>query len=96
MIIYGDKSGQNLKLISCTKAQKYLHKKYYAFLAHVVDTKSKTKEIKDIPHVCNYPDVFPEDLPGLPPSRSVEFRTDLIPGANPVARSPYRLAPSEM
>ncbi|GJU17399.1 putative reverse transcriptase domain-containing protein [Tanacetum coccineum] len=40
--------------------------------------------------------VFPEDLPGLPPVRQVEFQIDLIPGAAPVARSPYRLAPSEM
>ncbi|GKC19479.1 putative reverse transcriptase domain-containing protein [Tanacetum coccineum] len=40
--------------------------------------------------------VFPEDLPGLPPTRQVEFQIDLIPGAAPVARAPYRLAPSEM
>ncbi|GKD24188.1 putative reverse transcriptase domain-containing protein [Tanacetum coccineum] len=43
-----------------------------------------------------YPDVFPEDLPGLPLTRQVEFQIDLIPGAAPVARAPYRLAPSEM
>ncbi|GKG31833.1 hypothetical protein Tco_0426783, partial [Tanacetum coccineum] len=41
-------------------------------------------------------DVFPEDLSGLPPQRQVEFRIDLVPGATPVAKSPYRLAPSEM
>ncbi|GJU82562.1 putative reverse transcriptase domain-containing protein [Tanacetum coccineum] len=40
--------------------------------------------------------VFPEDLPGIPPTRQVEFQIDLIPGAAPVARAPYRLAPSEM
>nr|GFB67363.1 putative reverse transcriptase domain-containing protein [Tanacetum cinerariifolium] len=40
--------------------------------------------------------VFPEDLPGLPPIRPVEFQIDLVPGAAPVARAPYRLAPSEM
>ncbi|GKE96621.1 hypothetical protein Tco_1581476 [Tanacetum coccineum] len=40
--------------------------------------------------------VFPEDLPGLPPPRQVEFRFDLVPGVAPVARAPYRLAPSEM
>ncbi|GJR73744.1 putative reverse transcriptase domain-containing protein [Tanacetum coccineum] len=44
----------------------------------------------------DFPDVFPEDLPGLPPTRQVEFQIDLIPGAAPVARAPYRLAPSEM
>nr|GEX99069.1 putative reverse transcriptase domain-containing protein [Tanacetum cinerariifolium] len=40
--------------------------------------------------------VFPDDLPGLPPPRQVEFRIDILPGAAPVARAPYRLAPSEM
>ncbi|GJS39933.1 hypothetical protein Tco_0564976 [Tanacetum coccineum] len=40
--------------------------------------------------------VFPEDLPGIPPTRQVEFRIDLVPGATPVARAPYRLAPSEL
>ncbi|GKF41403.1 putative reverse transcriptase domain-containing protein, partial [Tanacetum coccineum] len=43
-----------------------------------------------------FPEVFPEDLPGLPPTRQVEFQIDLVPGAAPVARAPYRLAPSEM
>ncbi|GKE87181.1 hypothetical protein Tco_1564656 [Tanacetum coccineum] len=43
-----------------------------------------------------YPKIFPEDLPGIPPTRQVEFRIDLVPGATPVARAPYRLAPSEM
>nr|GEX40280.1 putative reverse transcriptase domain-containing protein [Tanacetum cinerariifolium] len=58
--------------------------------------KSDEKRIKDIPVVKEFPDVFPEDLPGLPLIRQVEFQIDLIPGAAPVARAPYRLAPSEM
>ncbi|GJW11925.1 putative reverse transcriptase domain-containing protein, partial [Tanacetum coccineum] len=48
------------------------------------------------PIVKDFSDVFPEDLPGLPPTRQVEFQIDLVPGATPVARAPYRLAPSEM
>ncbi|GJW05093.1 hypothetical protein Tco_1563949 [Tanacetum coccineum] len=49
------------------------------------------------PHVVtDFLEVFPEDLPGLPPTRQVEFQIDLVPGAAPVARAPYRLAPSEM
>ncbi|GKG40751.1 hypothetical protein Tco_0469963, partial [Tanacetum coccineum] len=43
-----------------------------------------------------FPKVFPEDLPGLPPTRKVEFQIDLVPGAAPVARAPYRLAPLEL
>ncbi|GKD03852.1 putative reverse transcriptase domain-containing protein [Tanacetum coccineum] len=54
------------------------------------------QKVKDIPIVQNFSKVFLEDLSGLPPYRQVEFRIDLIPGATPVAKSPYRLAPSEM
>nr|GFA17406.1 hypothetical protein [Tanacetum cinerariifolium] len=49
-----------------------------------------------VPVVQEFPEVFPKDLPGIPPTRSVVFRIDLVPGAAPVARAPYRLAPSEM
>ncbi|GJU10489.1 putative reverse transcriptase domain-containing protein [Tanacetum coccineum] len=49
-----------------------------------------------VPVICDFPEVFPEELPGLPPSRQVEFRIDLAPRAAPVARAPYRLASSEM
>ncbi|GJZ79002.1 hypothetical protein Tco_0643839 [Tanacetum coccineum] len=51
---------------------------------------------KDAPIVRDFPKVFPEDLSDIPPARQVEFQIDLIPSAAPVARAPYRLAPSEM
>ncbi|GKB92399.1 putative reverse transcriptase domain-containing protein [Tanacetum coccineum] len=54
------------------------------------------KRLEDIPVIREFPEVFPEDLPGIPPVHQVEFQIDLIPGATPVARAPYRLAPSEM
>nr|GEZ09830.1 retrotransposon protein, putative, Ty3-gypsy subclass [Tanacetum cinerariifolium] len=54
------------------------------------------KRLENIPEVREFPDVFPEDLSGLPPVRQVEFQIDLIPGAVPVACAPYRLAPLEM
>ncbi|GJZ92684.1 reverse transcriptase domain-containing protein [Tanacetum coccineum] len=62
----------------------------------VMEKKSDEKKLEDIPVVKEFPDVFPEDLPGLPPVRQVEFQIDLILGAHSVARTPYRLAPSEM
>ncbi|GJW70574.1 putative reverse transcriptase domain-containing protein [Tanacetum coccineum] len=61
-----------------------------------MEKKSDEKRLEDIPIVREFPDVFLEDLPGLPPVRQVEFQIDLILGAAPVARAPYRLAPSEM
>ncbi|GKE56867.1 putative reverse transcriptase domain-containing protein, partial [Tanacetum coccineum] len=60
------------------------------------EDKSEGQEIKDVPIVRDFPEVFPKDLPCLPPARLVEFQIDLTPGAVPVARAPYRLAPSKM
>uniref|UniRef100_A0A251VQQ9 RNA-directed DNA polymerase n=1 Tax=Helianthus annuus TaxID=4232 RepID=A0A251VQQ9_HELAN len=94
--VYGEKPSQGLKLMSCIKANKCLRKGTFAFLAHIVEKKDKGPSISDVPVVRDFPDVFPEDLPGPPPARSVDFRIDLVPGATPVAKSPYRLAPSEM
>ncbi|GKE99980.1 putative reverse transcriptase domain-containing protein, partial [Tanacetum coccineum] len=100
LIVQGDKCDKEkkskLSIISCEKAQKYMEKGYQLFLAQVTvkenKDKSKEKRLKDVPTVRD----FPEDLPGLPPTRQVEFQIDLVPGAAPVARAPYRLAPSEM
>ncbi|GJY66200.1 hypothetical protein Tco_0468438 [Tanacetum coccineum] len=64
--------------------------------ARVMEKKSDEKRLENILVVKEFPKVFPEDLPGLPPVRQVEFQIDLIPGTTPVARAPYRLAPSEM
>ncbi|GJW61574.1 putative reverse transcriptase domain-containing protein [Tanacetum coccineum] len=104
LIVRGDGSsnehGTRLNIISYTKAQEYLTKGCHIFLANItatkVEDKSKGKRLEDVSVVQEFPEVFPEDLPGIPPTRQVEFRIDLIPGAAPVARTPYRLAPSEM
>ena len=96
LIIRGERSGTRLSIISCIKTEKYIKKGCYAFLAHITEKKSDEKRLEDVPIVRNFPEVFPEELPGLPPTRQVEFQIDLIPGAAPVARAPYRLAPSEL
>nr|GFC95354.1 reverse transcriptase domain-containing protein [Tanacetum cinerariifolium] len=89
-----------LSIISCTKMEKYVKKGFPIFLAHIttkeVEDKSKKKQLEDIPIVRNFPEVFLEELSGHPLTRPVEFQIDLVPGAAPVARAPYRLAPSEM
>ncbi|GKB41963.1 putative reverse transcriptase domain-containing protein [Tanacetum coccineum] len=64
--------------------------------SNVVTDKSKEKRLEDIPIVRDFPEVFPEDLPGIPPTQQVEFQIDLIPGAAPVTRAPFRLPPSKM
>jgi hypothetical protein len=62
------------------------------FLLALAETSSTTKLIEAIPVVRDYPDVFPDELPGMPPERDVEFRIDLIPGTRPISMSPYRLS----
>nr|GFA04857.1 putative reverse transcriptase domain-containing protein [Tanacetum cinerariifolium] len=104
LIIHGDGSNQRnttrLSIISYTKTEKYVKKGFPIFLAHIttkeVEDKSKKKRLEDVPIVRDFPEVFPEDCPGLPPTRPVEFQIDLVPSAAPIARAPYRLAPSEM
>ncbi|XP_035845756.1 uncharacterized protein LOC118492085 [Helianthus annuus] len=56
----------------------------------------ESRKIEDVPVVRDFGDVFPKDLPGIPPEQEVEFGIELIPGAKPVAKAPYRLAPSEL
>ncbi|GJY93105.1 putative reverse transcriptase domain-containing protein, partial [Tanacetum coccineum] len=96
LIIRGDRSKTRLNLIPCIKTERYISKGYQVFIAQVMEKKSDERRLEDIPVVREFSDVFPEDLPGLPPVRQVEFQIELIPGAVPVARAPYRLAPLEM
>ncbi|GJT35033.1 putative reverse transcriptase domain-containing protein [Tanacetum coccineum] len=76
-----------LTIISCSKAQEYMAKGCQIFLAQISAKKeedeSEGKQLKDVLIVQDFSEVFPEDLPGLPPSRPVEFQIDLIPGAAP-------------
>ncbi|GJX15862.1 putative reverse transcriptase domain-containing protein [Tanacetum coccineum] len=96
LIIRGDRSKTRLSLISCIKTERYISRGYQVFIAQVMEKKSDEKRLEDIPVVREFLKVFPEDLPGLPPVRQVEFQIDLILGVAPVARAPYRLALSEM
>ncbi|GJY22910.1 putative reverse transcriptase domain-containing protein [Tanacetum coccineum] len=104
LIVQGDRDGKEekskLSIISCTKTQKYIKRGCPIFLAQVtkkeIEDKSEEKRLEDVPTVRDFLEVFPEDLSRLPPSRQVEFQIDLVPGAAPVARAPYRLAPTEL
>ncbi|GJV07317.1 reverse transcriptase domain-containing protein [Tanacetum coccineum] len=104
LIVQGDRDDKGekskLSIISCTKTQKYIKRGCPIFLAQVtkkeIENESEEKRLEDVPTVRDFPEVFLEDLPGLPPTRQVEFQIDLVPGAAPVARAPYRLAPTEL
>ncbi|GJY49781.1 putative reverse transcriptase domain-containing protein [Tanacetum coccineum] len=69
LIVEGDKGGSRLKIISCIKARKYVEQGCHLFLAHVTKKKSKEKRMEDVPVIRDFPKVFPEELPGLPPPR---------------------------
>ncbi|KAJ9553018.1 LOW QUALITY PROTEIN: hypothetical protein OSB04_017063 [Centaurea solstitialis] len=94
--VQGEKPKRDIKIVSYMKMRSHLRKECMAFMAHVMDKEIKEKRIQDLPVVREFPAVFSEELPGLPLHRHVEFHIDLVPGAAPVAKSPYRLAPSEM
>ena len=57
---------------------------------------TKTPEITEVPIVSEYTDVFPQELPGIPPDREIEFRIDLNPDTRPISKAPYRMAPAKL
>nr|GEU33527.1 hypothetical protein [Tanacetum cinerariifolium] len=96
LVVKSDSSVSRLKVISCIKAGKYIERGSQLFLTQVTENEPTKKQLQDVPVIHNFPEVFPDDLPRLPPPRQVELKIELIPGAAPVARAPYCLAPFEL
>ena len=86
----------SLSLISAMRAYRLLRKGCHAYLAYVFNSKSELLELDRIRVVKEFPDVFPEDLPRLPPDREIEFSIDLLSGTTPISKAPYRMAPVEL
>ncbi|KAL4020621.1 hypothetical protein IC575_019402 [Cucumis melo] len=84
------------QVISAIRASKLLSQSTWGILASVVDTREVEVSLSSESVVRDYPDVFPEELPGLPPHREVEFAIELEPGTVPISRAPYRMAPAEL
>ncbi|KAL8147867.1 hypothetical protein AgCh_005263 [Apium graveolens] len=84
------------KFMNIIQAKTLLKKGNKAYLAYVMDTKKEVPNIHDIPIVNEFEDVFPENLPGLPPDREIEFTIELAQEMTPVSKAPNRLAPIEM
>ena len=96
-MIQGERPYCGPTLCSAARARRYLQHGCAGYVAYVMDTREKGKAtVHDVPVVREYPNVFLEDLTGVPPERQVEFRIDLVPGVAPIAKAPYRLAPPEM
>ena len=83
-------------LINAMTAWKMLRKGCQGYLAFVVDRRQEGTRLEDIPIVKEFPDVFSDDISGLPSDRAIEFVIELIPGTDPISIPPYRMAPAEL
>ncbi|KAL0451353.1 UNVERIFIED_CONTAM: Retrovirus-related Pol polyprotein from transposon [Sesamum latifolium] len=95
-VIVGERKVIPNCLISAVTAFNLIKEGCQAYLASVHDTTKVSPGVLEVPVVREFPDVFPEELPGLPPHREVDFEIETIPGAAPISIAPYRMAPSEL
>ena len=85
-----------MRIISFLRAKKMISKGCLAFLAHLKDDTTQVPLIESVLVVREFLDVFPADLPGMPPDRDIDFCIDLEPGTRPISIPPYRMAPAEL
>ena len=83
------------KVVSMIKAKRLVQQGGWAILACAVDVRGKEKTLENVPIVNEFLDVFPDDLPGIPPSRAVDFVIELKMGTGPIFKAPYRMASAE-
>ncbi|XP_071687821.1 uncharacterized protein [Rutidosis leptorrhynchoides] len=95
-VFNGDLPIKSIKVISALKAQKLILHGYVGYLASIQNLSIESPSLENIDVVREFPDVFPDELRGLPPVREVEFSIDLIPGSQPISKAPYRMAPLEL
>ncbi|XP_052880510.1 uncharacterized protein LOC108468263 [Gossypium arboreum] len=96
VVVFGERQNYLSNVILALKPKKLVRKRCESFLAYISDTEGKSLTVKELRTVREFLDVFPEGLPGLPPSREVEFGIELLPGTAPVSIAPYRMAPKEL
>ena len=92
----GERSNHLSNVKSAITARAMVRKGCEAYLAYVIDTKKAKPSLLDIAIVCDYLDVFPEELPGLPSQREIEFAINVVPGATLTSITPYRMTPVEL
>ncbi|XP_075096286.1 uncharacterized protein LOC142174397 [Nicotiana tabacum] len=92
----GDAVAPKGKFISYLKARRMILKGYIYHLVRVHDMEVKSPTLQSVPIVNEFPDVFPDELPGLPPEREINFAIDMLPDTQPISIPPYRMAPAEL
>ncbi len=96
MVIHGERQLLPSNIISAALARKMIKKGCEAYLGHVIDTQVGSPALEDIPTICDFPNVFPDELPGLPLEREVQFEIDVMSGVDPISITLYRMAPAEL
>ena len=96
MIIQGIRSSVMSNVISAMQVRRFIRKGYEAFLALILDSKRGQVDVETIPVVREFPDVFLEELPGIPLEREVDLSIETMPGTSPMSRAPYRMALAEL
>ena len=84
------------RFISYLKARKMISKGYLYHLVRAKDSSLETPTLDSVPVVCEFPEVFPEDLPKVPPEREINFEIDLLPDTQPISIPAYRMAPAKL
>ena len=92
----GDRRVLPTCVIFALEVKRLLQKGCEAYIAHVIDTSIPKVDLKNVPVVCEFSDVFPDDLPGLPPDGELEFGIKVLPGLTPISIPSYRMAPMEL
>ena len=96
VIFCGERKILSTSLISVMQANKMLRKACQGYLVYAIESANSEMQLAKVPVVNEFFDVFPEDLPGLPPDREIEFEIELAPGTEPISIASYRMAPAEL
>ncbi|KAL4309721.1 hypothetical protein GQ457_01G021200 [Hibiscus cannabinus] len=96
VVLIGERRGFMTNVVTTITKKKMIMRGNGAFLAYVLDSPNSSSEVFEIRAVRHFPDVFPGELPGLPPDRAVEFVIQTLEGSTPVSMTPYRMAPKEL
>ena len=94
--VQGIRSNSMSNVISAMQARPFLRKGCEAFLDLVLDLKRGQVNLEEVPVIKEFPDVFPEELPGLPLEREVDMSIEVVQGMTPISKAPYRMAPTEL
>ena len=85
VVFRGERGSEHYSMVSAITARRMMRKGCEAFLAYVIDTEKEGQQLDRLPVVNEFVDVFPDNLPGLPPDREIEFSIDLQPGTVPIS-----------